>query len=307
MIFMSSSAKRWIIFIIFLLSIIMGYRMSDVGSPKPTESGIDIREAENVFQNSIHTRKTRMNFAVSNFQNAIDSFNEIISAEGIKQFYRLTGDMNIVSVIEISASEDDNIITRLRNLPGLENEKTETIEDISHTTIDTPSHLEQNRFLLQRYRERLNNPYLTTREISELQLQIRDIQTRIDSLYRIDHIKAEQEKQNHLVMAVIRRAESPGHTSRIMIYIDLAVKIIFSFVTITIIVILLYFGIILLLKLMEWLGVKSSRKGLHYLYRYQKYGSDYRSGHKGYIRKRRKSTPSDEQESITEPEKPKQE
>ncbi len=273
MIILSSNLRKFIAFAILILSIILGIWFSDFFAQKPIEQVIDTREAEAVFRNAIHNKKTKLDYSVPNFEEAVELYEDVIAIDGVKKYYHITGNKNIVSVIELPYNIDDHVMTLLRQIPGLESERSETLEDIASATIDTQSHIEQNQYLLQRYRERLNNPNLTTREISELQTQIRNIQTKIDSLYLINHIKTEQEKQNHLVLSVIRHKGVSGPTVGIMRYVDLGLAIIMSFILITIVVIFMYFGIELLNRVMDALGVKSKR-GSNYLYKYRHFDRD---------------------------------
>ena len=307
MLILSSSFKRFIIIAILLLSVILGIRFSEIGKTETVVKEIDTKEAERVFHESYHARKTIMNFAVSNFPAAVSLFEKIISDEGIKKFYHIKGSYNIVSVIEIPEEKYENTIALFKDLPGLQSERTETLEDLSQVTIDTAGHIEQNRYLLQRYRDRLNNPYLTTREISEIQIQIRDIQTSIDSLYRLERIKTQQQKQNHLVLAVIRKSDQPRASNSLMKYVDFALYSFVSFIIITIVMSILYVGIIALDKLFGFLGVKSPHKSSHYLYRYQGYGRrSNSSGQSGYVKRKRKYH-SDEEPQETEQQEPEKE
>jgi|GEM_PF-2294486 len=293
MIILSSNLRKFIAFAILVLSILLGIWFSDFFAQKPVEQIIDTREAETVFRTAIHNKKTKLDYSLSNFDDAVKLYEEVIAIEGVKKFYHITGNRNIVSVIEIPFNIDDHVMTLLRQIPGLKSERTETLEDIASATIDTQSHIEQNQYLLQRYRERLNNPNLTTREISELQTQIRSIQTKIDSLYMINHIKTEQEKQNHLILTIMRHRDISSSSDNIMMYVDLGLAIIMSFILITIVVIFMYFGIELLNRLMDALGVKSKR-GSNYLYKYRHFDREgHSSNHRDHSR-RKNTKPAEE-------------
>ncbi|MBW6516116.1 MAG: DUF4349 domain-containing protein [Candidatus Cloacimonetes bacterium] len=299
MIMLSSSFKRFIIFGIIFISIILGIRQSNIGKTGIEPREVELRRAERVFNDSYHSRKTVVNFAVNNFPAAAKLFNEVIASEGVLNLYHESSNVSIVSVIEIPEENFNYVLSRFRDLPGLQTEKTETIDDIALSAIDVTSRIEQNRYLLQRYRERLNNPYLTTREIGEIQGQIRSIQTVIDSLYQLDHIRTQQLQQKHLVLAVISRIDPPHTTGSLMKYIYFALWTVISFIVITIIVVLLYLGMILLDKLFVTLGIRSLNKDSHYHYRYHSYiNRNQGSSRDGRIKRKRKYKPLEEGEKT---------
>ncbi len=297
MLVMSSGTKRIIIFVILALSIYLGVRMSGFMASVPPKQVVETKEAEHVFNNAIHNTKTMLNFTVNDFPEVVASYNDIVTQEGVRTLYHVGTRNNIVSVIEFSDNLYNDVISGLREIPGLENEKTETSPAATVSGIDIDSHIEQNHALLRRYEERLTNQYLTTREISELHKEISNIQTKIDSL---NTLKSEKEKENNLVMAVIRSDTGPRAPTGITRYINLSLFVLLSFVVVTICAILIYFGIEFLTKLAAILGVRSAKRSSRYG-SYGKSSSYYGYGRKT-VRKRKPKPRSEKPEDDTEKE-----
>lgn len=297
MVALSVNLKRVIIFIILALSIYLGYKTSGFSLRPQQETSVDTREAEQVFKNAINKDKTVMRFTVSDFNSAVNMYNEAINVEGVRQFYFTGRRRNIVSVIEIPIDLYSNVLSQLRQIPGLESEKTETEPVTTSSAIDIEKHIEQNNFLLQRYRERLGSPYITTREIGELHKQISNIQTKVDSLNQIRTILAEQEKDNQLIMTVIREVTAPPTSSNVKRFLKLLLYVAISFVLITICAMLVFFAIELLIKLMVVLGIvsKKSSSSLYHRYTHSGYGYNRRYD-RSRIRKRIPRTQDEEQD-----------
>jgi hypothetical protein len=278
-----SNVKKILILIIVVSSIGMGLKLSGFFDNPPARQAVNIKEAEKIFENALHNTKTMFSFSAENFGELVSLYNEIISVDGVNTLYYLGTKSSAVSVLEISDNVYNEIMYRLRDLPGLENEKSGSITIERKTIIDYDKHIEHNSSLLQRYQERLNNQYLTTREINELRNEINTIQTKIDSL---NTLKSEQERESNLVMAVFRSDAGEHTPSGFNRYLLLALNIVLSFILITILALLLFFGIQGLAKLMEFMGIKSPKmRSIYHRYasRYSRYGY---SG--SLVRKRKK-------------------
>lgn len=259
MVALSLNFKRLIIIIILVLSIFMGIRFSDFNLKPHMETTVETREADRVFKNAVNIKKTRMLFTVNNFREAQELYNEIADTEEIKKFYHTSSSNNLVSVIEAPPHMNEEVIGELRKIPGLESERTETHNVVSMSPADVRRHLEQNEYLLRRYRSRLDSPYLTTRELGELQGELRDIQAKIDSLNQVNNIISEQEKQNHLIFSVIRKSSKPTIIEQVLRGVYFIAFTVVSFLVITLLALVVFLGADLLSRLMLAVGIESKR------------------------------------------------
>lgn len=290
MILMNSKSKKYVIFGILVLSIFLGVRISGFTTKRTVREAVDTKEAEQLFKSAQHGTKTVLDFSVADFAEAREQFNEIVAEEGVNTVYHIGSRQSIVTLFEVSDNSFNDVINRIRSIPGLRNERKETSPIASSVVLDIDTHIEQSNELLNRYRERLNNQYLTTREISELHREIRNVQTKIDSL---NALKKDKGMENNLVFAVFSGITETTSGTVVGRYISLIAYTILSFFLVTIFFIMIYLGVELLNHLIVVLGIKTAKHGARYG-AYGSYGS--REGSYGYsymrkaIRKRKKKS-----------------
>lgn len=296
--------RKWIIFIIIVLSAYTGYRLSNFQpTAKPTPE-VDVREARNIFESANNYRKTVMNYRVDQLDKADSTFKIILNSEGVNTKYYYNRGSNIVAILEIEADVSQETETLLRSIPGLSDEKTTVSPGRrSDRYIDVDSHIEQNEMILERLQERRNNPHLTTREIAELQGQMRNIQSTIDSLSSIQSI--EEERSNNLIFATISRTLPPTAGGTFAQYRNLVVWTAGSLVGYTLIAIIAYVCYELLSKLMNAIGIKSAKSGGGYGgYKYGgSYGYSYRRKPKKkrvYVKKKKSSGEDEEDDEDSD-------
>ncbi len=295
--------KRWLIFIIIILSAYTGYRLSNFEpTAKPTPE-VDLREARNIFDRANNYRKTVINFKVDELSKADSTFQVVLNSDGVSTKYYYNRGNNIVAILEIEPQISQETEAILRSIPGFDNEKTTVSPGRrSERYIDVDSHIEQNEMILTRLQERRNNPHLTTREIAELQGQMRTIQTAIDSLSSIQSI--EEERSNNLIFATINRTPSPMAGGTFSQYRNLIVWTAGSLVGYTLIAILAFFCYELLNRLMNLIGIKSAKSDASYGgYKYG--GGSYGYGYKRkpkkkkiYVKKKSSDNDNDQEEKT---------
>lgn len=270
MITMRRVTRNTVIFFIIALSIYAGIQMTGFSFTATKVRTIDTKEADSVFNEAKNFSKSVINYTTNDIDELGQKLNQVVMTDGVKKYYYVKERGSLVAVIEVSEELRETVVSGLHNLPGLENEKTETALTSDTGLIDTASHIELNKDILKRYRERLSYQNLTTREIGELQNSIRNIQTKIDSLSSIHTV--ELARKNQLIMVIARQHAKSGTSSQLKKYFNLGKWSVTFMVIFSIGAIIIYFFFYLLTKLSRALGIRSPKSGGRYGY---SYGSKY--------------------------------
>jgi hypothetical protein len=293
--------KRWFIFILIVLSAYTGYKLSNFQPRVPSTPPLDVREAEAIFKNASNYNKTIMNFNMADLKRADSSFRQLIGTDGVKTKYYNNMGSGIIAIMEVTPQVVNQSEARLRELPGLTGEKTITTpRKITEIGTDVNSHIDQNKMILSRLRERVKSQHLTTREIGELQNQIRNIQTTIDSLSSIQSI--EKERSNSIIFATVNPIASPMKGGKFIQFRNLTFGVIGSLIGYTLLTVAAYFCFEVLSKLLNYIGIKSSNPSSRYGgYKYGHYGYGYgekRKSKKKKIYVPREGSDTDEEEEL---------
>jgi hypothetical protein len=277
MFFMKRKTQNFIIFAIIALSVYAAVQVVGIPKPKPVTAVLNLEEPRKVFDNAINSQKTIMNFSVAELSEITPKINDILSQEDIKVYYNVRQENSLVTVFDAPREQENDTVSRLREIEGMTNEKTESALIKPGGRIDIESRVNQNVDNLARYRERMKNPNLTTREIGELQHQIQAVQTRIDSLNSVKEL--EEVKNNPLFMVVISRAErKSGTTSHLRGYVNLAIWTLVFIALFTVAALMITYTYAGIAKLMRVTGIKTAKSG----------GSRYSYGYGySYARKRK--------------------
>ncbi len=260
MLYLTTKQKHFIIFIILFLSFYTGFRLSNFTEWEPTIVTFDTSSFESYFNNANNYTKTKLSYEVNDLEDSIIPFRNVFTMKGVDIVKYEETQNNIISILEIAEEQSDDIISYLRDLPVLKSEVTRTEDRIRIPDIDV--HIKNQNTLLRRFKERLEQAHLTTREISELQDKIKNAQIEVDSLRTIPLI--EEARNAHLVLATFEEEFIPHKGMVLTRYTNLIIAVIGSLVGYTVLAIIIYFCFNIFNSLMNALGVKTSRSSSRY-------------------------------------------
>lgn len=255
---------------ILLLSVFAGYILSDFQISRPIRQEAVSKEALTTYREAKNFTKTEMNFVVNNLKVVADKLELIYNIEGVRKKFEDKKHDGLVAMIEVPEELRRQINSELKSIEGLKNEKTESSFDVRYESVDSESHIEQNKMILKRLRERLTYQNLTTREINELEGSIREIQTKIDSLNSIQSVQ--KARMNQLILIEATQYSKPNATNQIKKYGNLIKWTVISMISLSVFALILYFAFYLLTKLAKAVGIKSAKSSSRYGYSYGQYG-----------------------------------
>ncbi len=274
--------KGFIILLIIALSVFAAIKFTGFQTQAPKEAIINTREADLIFNKANHYQKAVFQYTVNDLDLVKGKIGSLLSEnkDSIRSIYYLDSN-GVVSVLEIKKNHIDAILQKLREIEGLGSEKRESSQILPVTMIDVQSHITQNRQSLKRLQERQQSQHLSAREIGEVDQQIRNVQTKIDSLNNLQSV--EENKNNLLAKITVKKVTQPSK-SNTKIYLNLAIWIAIFIVAFTIALIIILFVYRIIGQIMSALGIRSKTHGSRYGYGY---GYTYQSRSRA-SRKRRK-------------------
>ena len=288
MLFMRRKLQTAIILAIIAVSVYSAVQITGIPKRGVRTVELDLREPRRVFEQSINNRKTIINYLIADAHEISSQFNQILTREGTNVYFNNRDRSHFVAVFDTPKEQEASVLEKLRQIDGLSNEKTETALTKPGGIIDINSHVRENELVKERYRERLKNPHLTTREIGELQFQIRTIQTKIDSLNSVKEL--EEVKTNPLYFIIARtHSGNMAPTKHIKQYGQLLFVTLAFILLYTLAALLITYSFTAISKLMKLSGIKTSKSGgSRYSYGY---GYSYANKRK---KKKHRSQPVDE-------------
>lgn len=270
MIRLRRSTKYVIVIAVFLASIAIGLQKSKLHkSFGEKQTGVDVSAASELFQKADYFKKIKMSFHPKDFQEARKVIaNELGKSSITRKYWDSTANFMIL-VSEIPDSCSTEIISNLRNVDGLTEDKVYTASD-QNILIDVEAHLENKKLVKERIKGDLSNPNrrMTEDGIARLERSLSRIQTEIDSLSNQVRIHKQKKENNLLFITAVKENVDNQLQSKVKDFILTTIVMIIAF---TLALILFYFLLIGFLNLMKRLGIRTAQESGKYSYNYNKY------------------------------------
>ena len=277
------NTKYFIIGIMFIVSIFVGLERSRfLKSFRQTAPSINLSDFQKTYDNAYNSKKIKMVFNVEEINVPVSELNGVLSEYSIFTKNSDSKSNYTVSILEFPDSLFTDVMSDLREIKGLTEEKVKTPEDVSFD-IDIEEHLNNKIIVRERIKESLKNPRLNQDSIERLRFSLNSVQTSIDSLNNQKTIQERNRTFNLLFLTILRKSGRTYTAMRIAksFGIFLGYFLIYM-VAFTILLLILFFMMNIILKLMSALGLRTARgtsKG--YNYSYGSYGRKVKRVYKG--------------------------
>ena len=277
------NTKYFIIGIMFIVSIFVGLERSRfLKSFRQTAPSINLSDFQKTYDNAYNSKKIKMVFNVEEINVPVSELNGVLSEYSIFTKNSDSKSNYTVSILEFPDSLFTDVMSDLREIKGLTEEKVKTPEDVSFD-IDIEEHLNNKIIVRERIKESLKNPRLNQDSIERLRFSLNSVQTSIDSLNNQKTIQERNRTFNLLFLTILQKSDRTYTAMRIAksFGIFLGYFLIYM-VALTILLLILFFMMNIILKLMSALGLRTARgtsKG--YNYSYGSYGRKVKRVYKG--------------------------
>ena len=270
MIRLRRSTKYFIVVAVFVVSILVGLDKSKLhknfGEKK---SNVNVTTASELFKKAGHFKKIKMSFYPKDYQAARKTIANELGKKGItRKFWDSTPNYMIL-VSEVPDSCSSEIISKLRNIQGLSEDKIYTDSD-QDILINVEEHLKNKKLVKERIKSDLSNSNrrMTEDGIARLERSLSRIQTEIDSLSNQVEIHKRKKEHNLLFVTAIKQdtKSSMKHTIQ-----DFILTTVVMIISLTIALVIFYFLLVGLLRLMKKLGIRTAQESGKYSYNYNKY------------------------------------
>ena len=277
------NTKYFIIGIMFIVSIFIGLERSRfLKSFRHTAQSINLSDFQKTYDKASNSKKIKMVFNVEEISVPVSELNGVLSEYNIFTRNSDSKSNYTVSILEFPDSLFTGVMSDLRKIKGLTEEKVKTPEDVSFD-IDIEEHLNNKIIVRERIKESLKNPRLNQESIERLRFSLNSVQTSIDSLNNRKTIQERNKNFNLLFLTILQKSGRTYTAMRIVksfgIFIGYFIIYMVAFI---ILLFILFFLMHSILKLMSVLGLRTARgtsKG--YNYSYGSYGRKVKRIYKG--------------------------
>jgi len=264
--------KIFLILFTILISLFIGIKRSNLDKIfVQVNVTIDQSTANDIFENSFNNNKMKFEYFVEDISEINTLLYEIgKTKKAITLYSEIKNNYNL-KVFEIPAEISDEILTKLRNIDGLNNENIQKAGLITKNT-DLKENLNNNQIAKKRIQNLINGSVSPDR-LTSFRRQLDIIQEKIDSLSIQEDIKKHNAEFSVVMISAVKNVNGNA-TLRNSLSIFLLITIA-SLILIIIGLIISYYIFVLMYKLMLILGIRTSRSGSsNYNYNYNKKGYD---------------------------------
>lgn len=277
------NTKYFIVLLMFIVSIFIGLEQSNfLKSFRQKAPSIKLTVFQKTYDKASNSKKIKMVFNVEEISVPVSELNDVLSEYNIFTRNSDSKSNYTVSILEFPDSLFTDVMTDLRKIKGLTEEKVKTPEDVSFD-IDIEEHLNNKIIVKERIKESLKNPRLNQESIERLRFSLNSVQTSIDSLNNQKTIQDRNRTFNLLFLTILQKSDRAYTVMRIAKSFGKFIGYFLIYmVAFTIILFILFFIMNFILKLMAALGLRTARgtsKG--YNYSYGSYGRKVKRVYKG--------------------------
>jgi hypothetical protein len=273
MFLLRKDTKYFLVFMIFIISILFGYRRSNIIRlflPRPVT--LDSRAADKVFDNSNNQRKISLRYSVENDSQIREKINNLAFAENVYTKYSDSKKSYMIYIFEIPHQNAENIIKELRQLPGITAENIKSDADFA-VDANIKENLDNYKLTKNRLQELINKT-TSPQSLAKFQSDLERTQAKIDSLN--NYVSIQDRYANNDLLYIISTSSASSFS---------ATQIIGRFFSTTFLVMLFLIGcllifyllMIVLTRVMSTLGIHTSHgsgSGSPYSYK-SAYGKSY--------------------------------
>ncbi|MBC8385611.1 MAG: hypothetical protein H8E57_08870, partial [Candidatus Cloacimonetes bacterium] len=253
MISLRRSTQYIIVIMVFGISVFIGLQRSQL--LKQTKTTYDTKAAMEAFEKESNIKKIKMTYSVDLKSDIDKQIAEIIQVDDINiKFSESKGYLYTV-VFEFPNARSKEIMPKLRQMPGLSGENL-YLNKTSDYDINIAEHLKNNQFLIDKTKEEITKSRSSyTDKLKESKDLLKIIQTEIDSLNNQQEILKHNKEYDLLFLTVIKNIKSSSMKTSVKNFVLTTI----TFLAIFIVgLILFYFIMILLTKLMVLMGIKTA-------------------------------------------------
>ena len=273
-----------------LFSLFLGIKRSNLDKIfVPADVEIDSSEANDIFENSLNNNKIKFEYQVEDITEINTSLSDISIKENTITLYSEIKNNYNLTVLEVPAEISDEVLFKLRYIAGLNNENIQRAGMVKVNT-DLKENLNNNQIAKERI-QNLINESVSPERITSFRSQLDVIQAKIDSLSIQEDIQKHNAEFDIIMLTAVRVFNGAAALRRSMSIFMLTT--IASLILLIIGLIISYYIIVLLHKLMLVLGIRTSRSG----------SSNYNYNQKGYGRKVKRIYKDSEAKTINKEEK----
>ncbi|MCF7857832.1 MAG: hypothetical protein K9N07_00705 [Candidatus Cloacimonetes bacterium] len=262
--------KIFIIVLTILFSVYLGINRSNLDKVfVHSEIKLDIRQAENIYNDSHNNKKIRFDYEIDDLAKINSLIAEINTIESSNILYSEIKNKYSLVIVELPVEISRDILTRFRMLNGLANESIIRKGVITEST-DLKENL-NNNFITKKRIQNLINESVSPETIERFREQLEIIQAKIDSLGSRNDIR-KHNASNELIMIKAVKTSS-GNTALRRSMIVFSITTLVSIIFLILGLIIAYYIFVLMYKLMLLLGIRTSRgDSSNYNYNKKSYG-----------------------------------
>jgi len=263
MISMRRSTKILIILLVFIASIYLGLKRSNlISSFSEPSTGAENKEAINIFERSGNFKKVRIEYETIDLHKSVDRILDAINKGRGKIIFSDLSNYKYWAVFEAPDSlleKNSNNLREIENMIG-ENVFTNSEADFD---INIKAHLDNKKTTKSKILDLINKSSIPER-VNQFTRQLEKIQAEIDSLKNQEKVR-DLNRSNYLILVQVNKKVKTSN----LFYSNL-IKFIYTtlivFIALVIALLLFYFIVVMLLKVMSSLGIRTSRTSSSYHY-----------------------------------------
>ncbi len=273
--------KMYIVIGIVLLSIFIALRFSNVMDVfgKKEITNFSKLDATKDFEMKENFKKVQISYTVKNYEEFSKLMNELKSEFDIEEeYYDDERGKYSVSILNFPDSVSTDVIARLRAMPGSRDYQIETRKT------PPPLNIEDHKMNYEFLKERLQRSMemtTTADNLSRLEGRMAKVQASIDSLNMVEErYQTNKGTATVLIKALITESSGSSVIQKVLSFVK---NFILSFIFLTVLFFLIYFGLSVILRLMSYFGIRTTRSGGSGGYNYySKKGYGSYGGYGGY-------------------------
>lgn len=276
MVRLSKRTQYFIVFLIFVVSVGIGLKKSNL--MKQTKISLDTSKATKIFKEEKNMKKVQLIYNTDKESNLVQKIDSLLNDKNVfVKFSELKGNY-YTKIFELPNSYYNNMISKLRQVEGLTEEKVQLNEE-AQFDINIEEHLKNNKFLIEKTKEDISKRRTrSTEKLNDSNRLLKKLQMEIDSLNYVKVLQKHNKDYTLIFLTVIQNDKTTTFAYKMKVFVKTTFISLFLFI---LGFILFYLFIILLTKLMVLLGIRTIRESGG---GYSKYYRGSYGGYGGYSR-----------------------
>ena len=272
MISLRKSTQYIIIILIFVLSIYIGLRNSNLLKDTGKAVKMDTSKTDEMFKKEMNYKKIRLVYNANDVPQATSKIDENLKQEGIIEKFSERKVGCYTTITEIPSAEYQTIIGKLRKISGLSEDIVKT-EKSSVFDVNIADHISNKKLAKVQIQEAMKSSRISPDTRERLMSQLNKVQTSIDSLNNQISLDKHNIENDLIYLTVIKNIRSSVSTkNKVKTFITTTVLLLAIF---TAGMIILYYIMVLLFKLITIMGIRTTKESgssSYYNYRYYRKG-----------------------------------